>query len=150
MVCPAREAFSQPSPPSSINEALHCVSRSINSTRCRPQAAAACANITEMVDLPTPPFRFDTARNRVIIIPLRQYLARQLSDSWRTRSLARVGKFKVILCFEPEYRLPSGSGIGREHRCKPRGIGDCLVSPTRGVREHSLDPEPAPGARAIA
>jgi hypothetical protein len=40
----------------------------MSSTRCRPQAAAACANITDMVDLPTPPFLFDTARNRVIPI----------------------------------------------------------------------------------
>ena len=53
----------------------------MSSTRCRPQAAAACANITETVDLPTPPFLFDRARNRVILSLCAFCTACQLSDS---------------------------------------------------------------------
>src|SRR2546423_7014040 len=53
-----------------MRDALHWVSRSMTSTRRLDQEAAAWASITAMVDLPTPPFLFDTAKNCVIHHPL--------------------------------------------------------------------------------
>src|SRR5436309_13160301 len=53
-----------------MRDALHWVSRSMTSTRRLDQEAAAWASMTAMVDLPTPPFLFDTAKNCVIHHPL--------------------------------------------------------------------------------
>ena len=49
---------------------LHCASRSTTTTRLRPQAARACASMTAVVDLPTPPLRLATARKYATSGPL--------------------------------------------------------------------------------